>query len=110
MFVRPKCLVVIREDPTFVLERILLRLDPLHACTPVRPAAWGSDGCDPDVVPGIVDHPVPGGLSLSQMLEIVRAVRAASALEQSAKRLTPQRDIDGKIMQVGLRILEGLAE
>jgi 3-polyprenyl-4-hydroxybenzoate decarboxylase len=33
MFVRPKCLVVIREDPTFVLERILLRLDPLHACT-----------------------------------------------------------------------------
>jgi len=69
------------------------------------------DAMDPEVAPGVVDHPVPGGLSLSQMLETIRAVRVRIRLRAAClATYTPEHDIDGKTLQVGLRILDALAE
>jgi arginase family enzyme len=69
------------------------------------------DGFAPEVAPGTVDEPVPGGLSLADAEEIVRGtaerfhIRAATLATY-----TPERDRDGKTLTVGLRLLELLAD
>jgi arginase len=69
------------------------------------------DGFAPEVAPGIVDEPVPGGLSLEDGEEIIRA--AAERFRIKAATLatfTPERDADGKTLRLGLRIIELLGE
>jgi len=45
------------------------------------------------------------------MLEIIRAVRGRIRLRAAClATYTPEHDIDGKTLQVGLRILDALAE
>jgi len=69
------------------------------------------DAFDPSVAPGIVDFPVPGGLSLVDMERIVRA--AVTRFDIRAASLTsfdPDRDHEEKTLRAGLRILEVLAE
>lgn len=69
------------------------------------------DAMDPEIAPGIVDHPVPGGLSLPQVEEIIRAVCSRFRVRAAClATYTPERDIGDKTLQVGLRILETLAE
>jgi arginase len=69
------------------------------------------DALDPQVAPGIVDHPVPGGLSLQDIETAIRAV--AERFQIRAVALTtynPELDHGEKTLRAGLRMLELLAE
>ena len=69
------------------------------------------DSFDPQVAPGIVDPPVPGGLSLPDMEGIIRA--AAARFRIRAAGLTtynPDLDPDGRTLRAALRIIELLAD
>ena len=69
------------------------------------------DGFAPEVAPGIVDEGVPGGLSLEDAEEIVRAsgdrfrIRAVTLATY-----TPELDAEEKTLRVGLRLIELLAD
>jgi arginase len=68
------------------------------------------DVLDPLLAPGIVDSPVPGGLSLEDMEKTIQA--AASRFRIRAASLTtfdPDRDPEQKTLQAGLRIVQALA-
>jgi arginase family enzyme len=69
------------------------------------------DALDPQVAGGIVDPPVPGGMSLEQMEHAIRA--AAARFRIAAAALTtynPDRDNDGRTLRAGVRIIELVAE
>jgi arginase len=69
------------------------------------------DAFDPQVAPGIVDSPVPGGLSLQNMEEVIRAVAARFRIRAAAlTTYNPDLDQDDKTLRAGLRIIELLAE
>ena len=69
------------------------------------------DGFAPEVAPGIVDEPVPGGLSFEDAEAIMRA--AAERFRIRAATLatyTPELDKEERTLRVGLRIIELLGE
>ena len=69
------------------------------------------DALDPTVARNIVDSPVPGGLSLQELEQVIRA--AATHLRVRAMTLAtynPDTDADGKTLQAGLRIIELIGE
>lgn len=69
------------------------------------------DAFDPDVAPGIVDDPVPGGLSLQEMEEIIHGVTARFRIRAAAlTTYNPELDQDDKTLRAGLRIIELVAE
>jgi arginase len=69
------------------------------------------DAFDPQVAPGVVDHPVSGGLSLQDMEAAIRAVAARFRIRAAAlATYNPDRDQDDKTLYAGLRIIELLAE
>lgn len=65
------------------------------------------DGFAPQVAPGIVDEPVPGGLSREDAETIIYAtgerfwIRAATLATY-----TPDRDEEGKTLQLALRLIK----
>ena len=68
------------------------------------------DALDPAVAPGIVDSPVPGGLSLQQMDEAIREVAARFRIRAAVvATYNPDLDEDEKTLRVGLHIMELLA-
>jgi arginase len=70
-----------------------------------------NDAFDPATAPGIVDEPVPGGLSLEQMEEILRGVASRFRVEAAAlTTFTPARDEDDRTLRAGLRVLDLLGE
>ena len=69
------------------------------------------DGFAPEVAPGVVDEPVPGGLTQEQAELIIR--QTASCLRLRAVTLatfTPSRDEDSKTLRLGLRLIEVIGE
>jgi arginase len=69
------------------------------------------DALDPQLAPGLVDEPVPGGLSLPQLEEVVRAVTARFRLRAVAlTTYNPECDQDEKTLRTSLRIIDLLAE
>ncbi|PYV94867.1 MAG: hypothetical protein DMG89_23855 [Acidobacteria bacterium] len=69
------------------------------------------DVFDPEIAPGIVDNPVPGGLSLHQMEDLIHAACCRFRLRAAAlTTYSPGRDRDGKTLRTSLRVLEVLAE
>lgn len=69
------------------------------------------DALDPSLAPGLVDEPVPGGLSLPQVEEVVRAVAARFQLRAVAlTTYNPECDQQEKTLRTGLRLIELLAE
>lgn len=70
-----------------------------------------SDSLDPATAPGIVDEPVPAGLSLDQMEEIVRGVTSRFRIRAAAlTTFTPARDEDDSTLRAGLRIIDLLGD
>ncbi len=68
------------------------------------------DGMDPQIAPGIVDPPVPGGLSLQDIEELTRAVAARFRVRAATlANHDPERDRDDTTLRTGLRIIELLA-
>jgi arginase len=69
------------------------------------------DALDPEVAPGVVVGPVPGGLSLSDLKEAIQdifehfRVRAAALVVYN-----PDRDHDDKTLRAGLEIIETLGQ
>jgi arginase len=69
------------------------------------------DGFDPEVAPGIVDEPVPGGLSLADAEEAIRATAARFRIRAATvATFNPARDPDEKTLRVALRIVELVAD
>jgi arginase len=70
-----------------------------------------NDAFDPQVAPGILDPPVPGGLSLQEMEEVIREVAARFRIKAVAlTTYHPDLDQNEKTLQAGLRIIELLAK
>lgn len=70
-----------------------------------------NDSLDPATAPGIVDEPVPGGLSLGQMEEVVRGVTSRFRVKAAAlTTFTPARDEDDRTLRAGLRVLDLLGD
>jgi arginase len=69
------------------------------------------DALDPEIAPGIVDDPVPGGLSLQDAEDVVRAVSERFRIRATTlATFTPDRDRGGKTLQSALRMLELVGE
>jgi arginase len=67
------------------------------------------DAFDPEVAPGIVDQPVPGGLSSDDGERIVRAARDRFRVRAATiATYTPDRDVDDKTLRLSLQLLEVL--
>jgi arginase len=68
------------------------------------------DALDPTVAPGIVDDPVPGGLSLEDAERVVRAVLERFRLRAAAlTTYVPERDVEERTLAAQLRLIELLA-
>jgi arginase len=70
-----------------------------------------NDAFDPQAAPGVVDEPVPGGLSLAQMEDLIRAVTARLPIAAATiATYTPVNDQQDKTLAADLRIIELLAQ
>jgi arginase len=68
------------------------------------------DALDPEVAPGIVDEPVPGGLSLQQLGEALEAVAGSFRVRAAAvTTYNPDLDPDERTLRAALRVVEVLA-
>ena len=69
------------------------------------------DAFDPSIAPGIVDAPVPHGLSVAQFDEILDAVDATLGLRAVAlTTYTPSRDVAGVTHATALHVLGRIAD
>ena len=69
------------------------------------------DALDPAVAPGIVDSPVPGGLTLEQLHQVILGVAARFRIRAAVvATYNPDLDQDDKTLRVGLHFMELLAE
>jgi arginase len=70
-----------------------------------------NDAFDPAVAPGVVDDPVPGGLSMEQMEHVVRGTAERFRLRAvTLATYNPERDEEDKTLRAGLRLIELLGE
>jgi arginase len=69
------------------------------------------DGFAPEVAPGIVDEPAPGGLSLEDAEAVIRATAERFRIRAATlATFTPERDEGEKTLKVGLRMIELLGD
>jgi arginase family enzyme len=69
------------------------------------------DVFDPEVAPGVVDEPVPGGLTLEDAERVMRAIGARFLIRAATiATFTPDRDRDGRTLRSALRVVELLGE
>jgi arginase family enzyme len=69
------------------------------------------DGFDPELAPGVVDEPVPGGLSLEDAERIVQATAERFHIKAlPLATYTPERDRDERTLRLGLRLIELIGE
>jgi arginase len=91
-------------DLVGVLERLAGRVDAVYLHI-------DNDAFDPHTAPGIVDEPVPGGLSLAQMEELIHAVTARLPIAAvTIATYTPARDQQDRTLLADLRIIELLGD
>jgi arginase len=69
------------------------------------------DGFAPEVAPGIVDEPAPGGLTAEDAERIVRGTAERFRVRAvTLATYTPDNDEDDKTLRLGLRLLELIGE
>ncbi len=91
-------------DIVSVLERLAGQVDEVYLHI-------DNDALDPQTAPGIVDEPVPGGLSLPQMEDIIHAVTTRLPIAAATiATYTPARDQQDRTLLADLRIIELLGE
>jgi len=89
----------------------LAALDELARRVPEVYLHVDMDALDPQVAPGIVDPPVPGGLSLQDAEAAIRAAAARFRIRAAAlATYNPDLDRDEKTLRAGLHIIDLLAE
>jgi arginase len=65
------------------------------------------DGFAPEVAPGVVDEPAPGGLSIADGETIIRATAERFRMRAATlATFNPEFDRDGRTLQLGLRLIE----
>jgi arginase len=65
------------------------------------------DALDPSVAPGVVDDPVPGGLSLADAEAALERVAALFRIRAAAvTTFNPARDVDDRTLRAALRVVE----
>jgi arginase len=70
-----------------------------------------NDAFDPATAPGVVDEPVPGGLSLAQMEDLIHALAARLPITAATiATYTPANDHQDQTLTTDLRIIELLAQ
>ena len=88
------------DDIGAALDKLARRVDDIYLHIDF-------DGFDPEAAPGIVDEPVPGGLSGEQAESVIRGagdrfrIRAATLAT-----FTPERDYDDKTLRLALRLID----
>src|SRR6266487_2796868 len=86
---------------------VLARLDALTKRVQEIYLHIDLDAFDPQVAPGLVDSPVPGGLSMPQMEEIIRVVAARFRFRAVAlATYNPDQDQEEKTLRAGLHLIE----
>jgi arginase len=91
-------------DVVAVLERLVGQVDGVYLHI-------DNDAFDPHTAPGIVDEPVPGGLSLAQMEDLIRAVTARlPVVAATIATYTPNRDQQDRTLLADLRVIELLGK
>lgn len=69
------------------------------------------DSLDPRIAPGVAVAPVPGGISLEDMQETLRAVFVRFSIRAATLAVfDPDNDQDDKTLRTALRLLEVIAE
>jgi arginase len=69
------------------------------------------DGFAPEVAPGVVDEPIPGGLSLEDAETLVRAAGERFRIRAATfATYTPERDEDEKTLRLGLGLIDLVGE
>jgi arginase len=92
-----------RRDPARALDALAQHVDEVYLHIDL-------DAFDPDVAPGIVDDPVPGGLSPGDGALVVRAVLERFRVRAvTLAAYVPARDPDGRTLDLQLRLVELLA-
>lgn len=89
-----------QRDVAKALDRLAARVDELYLHIDF-------DGFDPEVAPGIVDDPAPGGLSFADARAII--VETAKRFRVRAATLatyTPARDQDARTLRLGLSLID----
>jgi arginase len=88
------------RDVHEALERIASRIDEIYLHIDF-------DGFAPEVAPGIVDEPAPGGLAREQAEEIIRAAAARFHIRAAMfATYTPSNDHDEKTLRLALDLIE----
>jgi arginase len=91
-------------DVTAALDRLAARAEEIYLHIDF-------DGFTPEVAPGIVDEPVPGGISVEQAETIIRAVGDRFRIKAATlATYTPERDEDDKTLRLGLRLIDLIGE
>jgi arginase len=93
-----------RGDAISVLDRLARRVREVYLHVDL-------DGFDPEISPGIVDEPVPGGLSLEDADRIIRA--AADRFRIRAATLatfSPDLDREDKTLNLALQLIRIIGE
>jgi arginase len=92
------------RDPLAALNALAERVDEVYLHIDL-------DGFDPEVAPGTVDDPVPGGLSVGEGERVVRAVLERFAVRAATlATYVPARDPDGRTLDLQVRLVELLAD
>jgi arginase len=93
-----------QADLQHALDGLAARVDEIYLHIDV-------DVLDPTIAPGVVDRPVPGGLSLEQAEDAIRAVTSRFALRAvDLAVFNPDLDEGDRTLRAGLRIIEVLAD
>ncbi len=91
-------------DVEKALDRLARRVDDVYLHVDM-------DAFDPEVAPGVVDEPVPGGLSLGDAETIIRATGARFRIRAvTLATFTPEHDENDKTLRAALRVIELVGE
>jgi arginase len=92
------------RDVVTALDRLAARVDEIYLHVDF-------DGFAPEIAPGIVDEPVPGGLSAEDAEAIVRGTTARFRVRAATlATYTPDNDEDNKTLRLGLRLINLIGE
>jgi len=91
------------RDVERCLDRLASRVDRIYLHI-------DNDAFDPRVAPGVVDDPVPGGMTLSHVLHVVEATAARFHLAAATiATYTPRNDQHDRTLKADLTVIELLA-
>jgi arginase len=100
-------IIVVGWDDGVPQRNVIATLDRLRTRTEDVYLHVDFDGFAPEVAPGVVDDPVPGGLSAEDAETIIRGTAERFSIRAATfATYTPERDEDEKTLRLALRLVE----